>query len=205
MQERYHVTGMTCAACSSRVEKSVSVLPGIKKVSVNLLKNSMIVDYDTAVLNSDRIIEAVVKAGYGASLQNARRKNTGQAESSANDAKKRIRNYETSGHLVFCFYHPVILYFYGSYDGMAVAELFPWHREFHDLCIDPVFVVAPGRDHQFKILPYWFQNPVSRFAQHGFFDRIGIRSFPGLRHLCSLQDCIRVRPRRFGHGASIYP
>ena len=43
MQERYHVTGMTCAACSSRVEKSVSVLPGIKKVSVNLLKNSMIV------------------------------------------------------------------------------------------------------------------------------------------------------------------
>ena len=74
MQERYHVTGMTCAACSSRVEKSVSVLPGIKKVSVNLLKNSMIVDYDTAVLNSDRIIEAVVKAGYGASLQNARRK-----------------------------------------------------------------------------------------------------------------------------------
>ena len=69
MQEKYDVTGMSCAACSSRVEKSVSALPGIQEVSVNLLKNSMVVKYDDAALNSQQIIEAVVKAGYGAALQ----------------------------------------------------------------------------------------------------------------------------------------
>ena len=46
MQEKYNVTGMTCAACSARVEKSVSALPGVEACSVNLLKNSMVVTYD---------------------------------------------------------------------------------------------------------------------------------------------------------------
>ena len=41
MQQTYHITGMTCAACSARVEKSVSALPGVQQCSVNLLKNSM--------------------------------------------------------------------------------------------------------------------------------------------------------------------
>ncbi len=58
---------MTCAACSARVEKSVKGLEGVSCVSVNLLKNSMSVDYDEAVLESGKIVDAVVKAGYGAS------------------------------------------------------------------------------------------------------------------------------------------
>ena len=69
MQERYDVTGMTCAACSARVEKSVSALPGVTQCTVNLLKNSMVVDYDGAALSSGQIVAAVEKAGYGASLQ----------------------------------------------------------------------------------------------------------------------------------------
>ena len=57
-QEKYDVTGMTCAACSSRVEKCVSALPGMEQVTVNLLKNSMVVKYDSSVLNSDGIVAA---------------------------------------------------------------------------------------------------------------------------------------------------
>lgn len=56
MKETYTVTGMTCAACSARVEKSVAALPGTRTVSVNLLKNSMAVDYDESALTSDAII-----------------------------------------------------------------------------------------------------------------------------------------------------
>ena len=66
--ETYQVTGMSCSACSSRVEKAVSKLEGIEKASVNLLTNSMQVDYDEAVLTSQKIIDAVVGAGYGAAL-----------------------------------------------------------------------------------------------------------------------------------------
>lgn len=72
MQEKYDVTGMSCAACSARVEKSVAALPGVRQVSVNLLKNSMTVDYDEQALTGGQIVAAVVKAGYGASPRTAK-------------------------------------------------------------------------------------------------------------------------------------
>ncbi|HIX67968.1 MAG TPA: heavy metal translocating P-type ATPase [Candidatus Anaerostipes excrementavium] len=71
MKEKYDVTGMTCSACSSRVEKCVANLDGVKEVSVNLLTNSMQVEYDEQNLSSHKIIEEVKKAGYGASLSGA--------------------------------------------------------------------------------------------------------------------------------------
>ena len=63
MKQKFNVTGMTCSACSSHVEKSVSALPGIKTVSVNLLQNSMAVEYDEAKLNADAIVTAVEHSG----------------------------------------------------------------------------------------------------------------------------------------------
>ncbi|MBQ8920246.1 MAG: heavy metal translocating P-type ATPase [Acidaminococcaceae bacterium] len=65
-KEKFVVTGMTCSACSSRVEKAVNKLEGIEKASVNLLTNSMQVEYDEAKLNEEAIVQAVVDAGYGA-------------------------------------------------------------------------------------------------------------------------------------------
>ena len=58
-KETYDVTGMSCAACSSRVEKAVSKQPGAQQVAVNLLKNSMVVEYDESQLSSAQIIAAV--------------------------------------------------------------------------------------------------------------------------------------------------
>ena len=69
MKEKFDVTGMTCSACSSRVEKCVSKLEGVKEVSVNLLTNSMQVEFNDAVIQEQGIIDAVVHAGYGASVQ----------------------------------------------------------------------------------------------------------------------------------------
>ena len=65
-KERFHITGMTCSACSSRVESCIVKLPGVKDVSVNLLKNSMVVSYDESEMNTARIVEAVENTGYGA-------------------------------------------------------------------------------------------------------------------------------------------
>lgn len=67
MKEKFDVTGMTCSACSSRVEKCVSKLEGVDEVSVNLLTNSMQVKYDEKIIKEQGIIDAVVYAGYGAS------------------------------------------------------------------------------------------------------------------------------------------
>ena len=68
-KEQYDITGMTCATCSARIEKSVGKLSGMNEVAVNLLKNSMTVTYDDSVLSTRTIIDTVVKAGYGASLK----------------------------------------------------------------------------------------------------------------------------------------
>ena len=67
LKENFDVTGMTCSACSARVEKCVAKVPGTDKVTVNLLTNSMQVEYDETALSERQIIDAVVKAGYGAS------------------------------------------------------------------------------------------------------------------------------------------
>ena len=64
--EQYHVTGMSCAACSSRVEKAVSKVPGVESCSVSLLTNSMGVE---GTASPEAVIAAVEAAGYGASCK----------------------------------------------------------------------------------------------------------------------------------------
>lgn len=78
---QYNVTGMSCAACSARVEKAVSSVDGVSSCSVNLLTNSMAVE---GTATSKEIIEAVEKAGYGASLKTKNKK----AKSNSDDELK---------------------------------------------------------------------------------------------------------------------
>lgn len=66
MKGKFIVTGMTCSACSSHVEKAVSKTEGVKAVSVNLLTGTMNVEYDENATSADKIVAAVVAAGYGA-------------------------------------------------------------------------------------------------------------------------------------------
>ncbi len=63
--EKYFVTGMTCSACSSKVQKNIDKLEGVEEVSVNLLTNSMQVKYDQDILSKEVIIETVNELGYG--------------------------------------------------------------------------------------------------------------------------------------------
>lgn len=66
MKERFHISGMTCSACSSHVEKAVNKLAGVEKASVNLLTETMEVSYDEKMLEGQDIAAAVERAGYGA-------------------------------------------------------------------------------------------------------------------------------------------
>ena len=69
--EQYNVTGMSCAACSARVEKAVSKVEGVTSCSVSLLTNSMGVEGTAA---PEAVIRAVEEAGYGASVKRAQTK-----------------------------------------------------------------------------------------------------------------------------------
>lgn len=68
MKQRFNVTGMSCSACSAHVEKAVSKVPGVDSVQVNLLQNSMVVEYADGAVDAGTIISAVTEAGYGASV-----------------------------------------------------------------------------------------------------------------------------------------
>lgn len=92
MQEKFDVTGMTCSACSSRVEKCVSKLEGVNEVSVNLLTNSMQVEFNDAVIQEQGIIDAVVHAGYGASVQ-GKKKASDTRESLKENKKNPVQEH----------------------------------------------------------------------------------------------------------------
>lgn len=68
MKQKFSILGMSCAACVSHVNKAVVHLKGVNNVDVNLLSNSMVVDYDETVVNINDIINAVSDAGYGAKI-----------------------------------------------------------------------------------------------------------------------------------------
>ena len=77
MMKKFNVTGMSCAACSSRVEKAVSKVEGVQSCSVSLLTNSMGVEGSAS---EESIIAAVEKAGYGASVAGAEKKQSAETD-----------------------------------------------------------------------------------------------------------------------------
>lgn len=84
---KFHITGMSCAACSSRVEKAVSALNEVKECSVNLLTNSMTVEGDAS---PETIIAAVESAGYGAALDAPQKEVSAKKASGTDKAEKNL-------------------------------------------------------------------------------------------------------------------
>ena len=85
-KERFNITGMTCSACSARVERAVKKMEGTAEVSVNLLTNTMTLAYDAAVTSPAAIIAVVEDAGYGASVKGGDGAQTAPQSGSAADA-----------------------------------------------------------------------------------------------------------------------
>lgn len=107
MQEktRFDITGMTCSACSSHIEKSVGKLDGVKDVQVNLLQNKMAVEYDGEKLSSEKIIQAVEDSGYGASTE---QKGTVPKEKKDHPVKDEMASMKTRLLVSFIFLIPLM-------------------------------------------------------------------------------------------------
>ena len=132
--EQYHVTGMSCAACSARVEKAVSAVPGVTSCSVSLLTNAMGVE---GTASPKDIIAAVENAGYGASLkgQAAVQPSPAEAEEALRDRetpklKKRlflslgfllVLMYVSMGHGMWGF--PLPAFLSGNHVAMGLTQL----------------------------------------------------------------------------------
>ncbi len=131
--EQYTVTEMSCAACSARVEKAVSKVPGVTSCSVNLLTGSMGVEGSAP---PERIIEAVEKAGYGASLRSGQTPRTEEADDKLLQDRETPRlkrrlifsvgflavlMYFSMGHMMWGW--PVPAFFAGNPAAVGLLEL----------------------------------------------------------------------------------
>ena len=131
--EQYHVTGMSCAACSARVEKAVKGVPGVTSCSVSLLTNSMGVE---GTASAAAIIKAVQDAGYGASSKTADAAETSSADLDALEdhetpkLKKRliasliflaVLMYFSMGHMMWGW--PLPHWFDGNHVAMGLVQL----------------------------------------------------------------------------------
>ena len=130
--KQYTVTGMSCAACSARVEKAVSAVPGVEACSVSLLTNSMGVE---GTADAQSIIAAVEAAGYGASEKGAEKSNASADEDALVDRetpvlKRRLLAslgfllllmYISMGHMMWGF--PLPGFLDGNHVAMGLAQM----------------------------------------------------------------------------------
>ena len=133
--EQYNVTGMSCAACSARVEKAVSGVKGVTSCSVSLLTNSMGVE---GTASAEEIIAAVQNAGYGASLKKGNKAQGAQPSSDEEALKDRetpalkkrliaslgfwiVLMYASMGHMLWGW--PLPTFFDGNHVAMGLLQL----------------------------------------------------------------------------------
>ena len=131
MKLKFNVTGMTCAACSARVEKVTKSVPGVEKAEVNLLAGTMQVDAESPSV-ADAICRAVEDAGYHAEIPDEKRDNSPKRTSSQDalqEMKRRITGsaiclivlmYFTMGHMLGL---PVPMWYHGIENAMVAALL----------------------------------------------------------------------------------
>lgn len=120
-KEKYNITGMSCAACSAKVERVVGKLEGVENVSVNLLTNSMQVEYKEDKLSSNDIIKNIADAGYGASLAtDSKQKKEEKSIKKTNDDAITSMKFRLKVSIVFLV---ILMYFsMGSMIGLPLPK-----------------------------------------------------------------------------------
>ncbi len=137
MRNKFDVTGMTCSACSAHVEKSVSKLNGVSNVSVNLLQNSMVVEYNDSATSVDDIIKAVESGGYGANL-------AGQEKTEQNNAADdEIKNTKFRLKVSFIFTIPLFYISMGHMMGAPLPAILANHENMMIFALTQMFLTIP--------------------------------------------------------------
>lgn len=161
MTEHFDISGMSCSACQSHVEKAVKKLNGISECNVNLLMNSMTVDFDKSEVTADNIIQAVTNAGYGAKIKgetNSANKNQTE-NSNKNDALKKMKT-----RLIWsvCFLVPLFYICMGHMAGVPLPSIFTGHKNMMIFALTQLLLTVPIIALNFKYFTNGFKNLIKR-------------------------------------------
>lgn len=167
MNQKFSVTGMTCSSCSANVEKAVRKLQGVESVNVNLLSNSMTVDFDEAAIDGTTIINAVVDAGYNASVFVRGASDNKQKEKAVNPVEEELKEMRSRTIVSFVLLIPLMYISMGHMinfplpgwltgDGNAVSFAFTQllltlpilyvNRKYYQVGFKTLFHGAPNMD-----------------------------------------------------------
>ena len=150
-KNKFNIQGMTCSSCQAHVQKAVENLNGIKNVNVNLLSNSMIVEYDEKILNDKKIIEAVKNEGYGATLAI-----NSQKDKIQNDNENTLKSMKKRLIISICFWIPLmyVAMYHMFYDlfGIPVPKLI------NDLFHGPENAITFGFTQILLLIPIIYVN-----------------------------------------------
>ena len=191
--KQYEVTGMSCAACSARVEKAVSKVPGVTSCSVSLLTNSMGVE---GTATDQEIVNAVVAAGYGAAPKGAKK------EQAAAEEEEALKDHETPKlrkRLIASAIFLVVLTYDVGLAGSGCHE--------RQSCGNGTLTDASDHYHhgdQPEILCKRIYQPASRCTKYGYAGGTRCRGIVWLQYLCSVCYDWSTGARRYGRGHGIY-
>jgi len=105
MKEKFEISGMTCAACSSYIDKAVRKIDGVNDVSVNLLQNNMTIDYDHSLVTESDIANAVSKGGYQTFKAGSSKKDVANSKKQVDTLKKNFLNLILSVALMIILWY----------------------------------------------------------------------------------------------------
>jgi len=121
--QKFNVTGMTCSACSSRIEKNINKTDGIKEASVNLLSNSMMIQYDDSVISESDIIKVVQDTGYNAYSAESK-KTSNKNQDTKSDAELEFKEMKKRLIVSFIFAIPLLYIAMGHMLNMPLPSIF---------------------------------------------------------------------------------
>lgn len=161
MKRTFDVTGMTCAACSARVKKAASNVPGVATVAVNLLKNSMEVDFDGEAATLAAVSAAVEKAGYGAYPRpeaGVSSTSVQQPVQTMNDSAAEAKRVRMRLIVSFCFTIPLFYLSMGHMFGWPLPEVFLGHENMLTFAFTQFLLLLPVIFVNFKFFRVGFKT-----------------------------------------------
>ncbi len=147
---KFDVTGMTCSACQAHVEKAVKAVEGVSAVNVNLLRNYMQAEFDENITSPEKIIAAVVSAGYGAS-ESGKKAEKSASGSDLSAMKRRLI-------LSLCFMLPLFYLCMGHMLALPVPAIFNGHENIMIFCLTQLLLTIPIIALNFHFFRNGFKN-----------------------------------------------
>ncbi len=158
-KKKYNVTGMTCSACQSHVEKAVKRINGVSEVNVNLLRNFMEVEFNESATGSSDIIHAVENAGYGASERGVQ---TNSKKTDKNSDENHLKKSKQILILSILFMIPLFYICMGHMINAPLPSFITGHENMMILIITQLLLTVPIIALNFHFFRNGFRNLVHR-------------------------------------------